>query len=64
MKKFKDFIANKFKTTPEGHIIIDEPIHFKKVSGNKDFELKKNDKGHYVIDEPIHFKYVGNDDSK
>lgn len=29
MKSLKSFIATKLKKTPEGHVIIQEPIHFK-----------------------------------
>lgn len=47
MISFKQF--KKFKRTPEGHIILDEPIHFK----NNMATYLKDKEGHIILDEPI-----------
>jgi hypothetical protein len=50
MLGFKKF--SEFKRTKEGHIILDEPIHFK---DGKLSQVKTKD-GYIILDEPIHFK--------
>ncbi len=47
---FKKFFG--LKKTKDGHIILDEPIHFK----NNEPTFRKTKDGHIILDEPIHFK--------
>lgn len=47
MLRFKDF--KQFKKTKEGHIILDEPIHFK----NEMASFRKTKEGHIILDEPL-----------
>lgn len=50
MLRFKDY--SQFRRTKEGHIILDEPIHFK----NELTTYRKTKEGHIILDEPITFK--------
>ena len=50
MLSFKNFFG--LRKTKEGHVILDEPIHFK----NNEPTFKKTKEGHIILDEPIHFK--------
>jgi len=50
MLRFKDY--SQFRRTKEGHIILDEPIHFK----NELATYRKTKEGHIILDEPISFK--------
>ena len=47
MLRFKKFPS--FKKTKEGHIILDEPIHFK----NEMASFRKTKDGHIILDEPL-----------
>jgi len=51
MKTFKSYIADTVKKTPEGYIIVDEPIHYKMKPN-----YKKTKDGYVIVDEPIHYK--------
>lgn len=51
MKTFKSYMSDKVKKTPEGYIIVDEPIHYKMKSN-----YKKTKDGYVIVDEPIHYK--------
>ena len=51
MKTFKSYISDKVKKTPEGYIIVDEPIHYKMKPN-----YKKTKDGYVIVDEPIHYK--------
>lgn len=52
MIKFKQYAA--YPRTKDGHIILNEPIHFRMGLP----ALKKTKEGHVIIDEPITFKHV------
>lgn len=50
MLRFKKF--NPMRKTDEGHVIIDEPIHYKMDQPS----VRKTKEGHVIIDEPITFR--------
>lgn len=58
MKSLKQFIKTKLKKTPEGHVIIQEPLHFKDF-GNTAKPIKI-----LSITDPIHFKDIVKEDSE
>lgn len=51
MKKFSEFVKGSQKKTPEGYLILQEPIHFKNSE-----TVKKTPEGHVILQEPIHFR--------